>query len=383
MNWLGTVLGRTDHDITDDAAGHARLHLAASSRARKRDEARQLASENAAARARNASTAVRTNADINSGEAGQRRIALAAASKAQRDEMTRRLAAENAAERRQRATTASESHRMRTDTYIEDDDAGRRRIQLAAENKARREMTARRLAAENAAARRRTAATEAWVDDEVGGTQRKEMSAQSKARRAAEARMLAQRNADMRRRLKGVKARTENTKGKGGGIPNSPEQVAARQAEEAAVARAKQNVDDESAEIELLREMIFRKQVSQRGTEPGWDNKKYQPVPYALRGLRPMYTIEPWSKDVVVKHARPSSTYATAGLSRLDDGMADDIVSMRRRKLVEEQEASTTTGRPRWDNTTWRYTPPALRGIKPVTPEPWLQDWEAYERAGS
>ena len=30
--------------------------------------------------------------------------------------------------------------------------------------------------------------------------------------------------------------------------------------------------------------------------------------------------------------------------------------------------------RPEWDSTPWHYVPPALKGVIPVTPEPWARD---------
>ena len=44
-----------------------------------------------------------------------------------------------------------------------------------------------------------------------------------------------------------------------------------------------------------------------------------------------------------------------------------------RRKREDELVAASTLRRP-WDSTIWRYTPPALRGLKPVTNEPWARD---------
>ena len=31
-------------------------------------------------------------------------------------------------------------------------------------------------------------------------------------------------------------------------------------------------------------------------------------------------------------------------------------------------------GRPEWDSRPWHYVPPALKGVVPVTAEPWAQD---------
>jgi hypothetical protein len=37
------------------------------------------------------------------------------------------------------------------------------------------------------------------------------------------------------------------------------------------------------------------------------------------------------------------------------------------------------TGRPAWDSTVMKPCPPALRGCKPITPEPWARDMAVYE----
>jgi hypothetical protein len=103
----------------------------------------------------------------------------------------------------------------------------------------------------------------------------------------------------------------------------------------------------------------------------------------------------------VVRHAKPTRTltacvtpsrvrgaaspytmpFATAGLTRLDDaqhggpsypGLHDDMATLHRRRQLEN-EASVTTGlhaQP-WDSTPWHSVPTTLRGLKPVTREPW------------
>ena len=78
---------RTDHDITDDAAGRARLDLAASSKAKKVAEAAELAERNAAIRERIASQQSRSDAsleDEDDTKVNERRKQLAAESEARR-----------------------------------------------------------------------------------------------------------------------------------------------------------------------------------------------------------------------------------------------------------------------------------------------------------
>ena len=151
----------------------------------------------------------------------------------------------------------------------------------------------------------------------------------------------------------------------------------------AAQIRARQKEEDEEAEIQLLRALLDRSTVAE-AKEEGWNSSPYRPVPYALRGIRPMHTMEPWAKDVINKckeeNYRPGSEYATQVLSRLDDGLNDDYVALRRRRMAEDAQYAQESGRQAWDNTVWRYCPPALRGLKPETKEPWLRDLEVYQQ---
>jgi len=73
-----------------------------------------------------------------------------------------------------------------------------------------------------------------------------------------------------------------------------------------------------------------------------------------------------------------AGTPATAGLRKLPDGQNDSIAELYRRRKGEEDAAAVATGRPGWDSSHYRYIPPALKGVKPVTPEPWAKDEAAY-----
>lgn len=74
-----------------------------------------------------------------------------------------------------------------------------------------------------------------------------------------------------------------------------------------------------------------------------------------------------------------AGSVATASLMKLDDGQKDDIVTLRNRRIAEEQAAVAASGRPMWDASPHRPTPPALKGCLPNTPEPWAADAAAYE----
>ena len=127
------------------------------------------------------------------------------------------------------------------------------------------------------------------------------------------------------------------------------------------------------------------------GLYGGWNASPYKPAPYALRGLTPLDGLsqnEPWSPDVLDTAKRlnlaPSSSYATASLSRLDDGQYDDIAMLHRRKARENLAASTATKRPPWNPASHRDPPASLRGLKPVTPEPWPHgEFAVYQKRKS
>ena len=73
---------------------------------------------------------------------------------------------------------------------------------------------------------------------------------------------------------------------------------------------------------------------------------------------------------------------ATAGLRKLNDGQADSIADLRRRRVAEDLAAleCRPEGTPPWDSTPMHYCPPALKGCIPITPEPWARDQLAYEQ---
>lgn len=73
---------------------------------------------------------------------------------------------------------------------------------------------------------------------------------------------------------------------------------------------------------------------------------------------------------------------ATQGLRKLDDGQNDSIATLHRRRVAEDEMAediAAAAGRPAWNGSAMRDTPTALRGVKPVTDEPWARDAAIYE----
>lgn len=71
---------------------------------------------------------------------------------------------------------------------------------------------------------------------------------------------------------------------------------------------------------------------------------------------------------------------ATSSLCRLNDGLFDSVAQLYKRRQAEDRALTQVTRKAPWDPSVWRYTPPALRGVKPVTPEPWAKDEELFDR---
>ena len=201
---------------------------------------------------------------------------------------------------------------------------------------------------------------------------RVQFAEESKRRRVAEARELARSNAEMRRKLTAMRSRTDHRLGTPDfSMLNRSKTV------DAEVERQQRADDEEAQELENLRAMLAHRTQS-RPTEKGWDASPFVPVPYTMRGIKPTYSRDPWARSVREEWARsgnrPSTAYTSSSLSRLDDGMHDSAAQLfNRRKREDELVAASTLRRP-WDSTIWRYTPPALRGLKPVTNEPWARD---------
>lgn len=71
---------------------------------------------------------------------------------------------------------------------------------------------------------------------------------------------------------------------------------------------------------------------------------------------------------------------ATLGLRKLDDGQNDSVAKAYYRRCEEDALAEEISGKPPWDSSPMRYVPTALRGVQPVTPEPWAYDHAVYEQ---
>ena len=148
---------------------------------------------------------------------------------------------------------------------------------------------------------------------------------------------------------------------------------------------------------------------------PVWDPRPFRPVPYECRGLRPVVSKEPWQSNEIkkawakrdagqAKEAKRGSSvreinmlpddeaetsldaiaggynYATATFVQLDDGKRDSVAQLFNRRVREDALIANKTRRDAWDGSAWRYVPPALRGLKPVTDEPWARDEMLFDR---
>jgi hypothetical protein len=373
---FGSTAARTDSNIEDEAAGARRVELAAESKARKQAEAADLSAQNQEYAKRNATTGLRTDANIEDEAAGARRIELAEAAKARRQKELAELKARSAKLREMNASAG-----LRTDANIEDEAAGVARVRMAAESKARRLEQARALAKRNAElkARRdeirsRGARTDDDITDEEAGQLRLRLAAESKHRRAVEARALARSNAEMRQKLKAMRSRTDHREGE------PDEDLVVRERHASPERSSKDDGQEEEArELENLRAMLSRgRDRDEIFKKEGWDNRPFKGVPYALRGMKPVHTRDPWSQGVreawMRDNIRPSTDFSTYSLKRLDDGSRDSVVGLFNRRKKEDREVASAQGRNPWDATPWFYTPPALKGVKPITPEPWARD---------
>jgi hypothetical protein len=161
---------------------------------------------------------------------------------------------------------------------------------------------------------------------------------------------------------------------------------------------------NEEEEVEQLREM-FKKESpprkkktssTARSPPPPWNDSPMRPAPWALRGIKSQR--EPWAEDAAVYNKKcvlPSSACAGGHEARSDVARAADAAVRRFGNLhgakfgpSNQAAAAHMLGRntremPKADGTTWdpstfRNAPWPLRGLKPVTREPWYHDAAIY-----
>ena len=145
---------------------------------------------------------------------------------------------------------------------------------------------------------------------------------------------------------------------------------------------------------ELLKERS-RWELARRNAERerAWDATPMRYVPANLRGLKPI-TSEPWSRDAAV-FAQKTGSFEKQYNAAMDGGSVEeyndesilDSNNGYKSHITAtglERNASLAfgggDGKPMWDSSPMRYCPHVLRGISPVTREPWCIDEKIYNR---
>jgi hypothetical protein len=131
--------------------------------------------------------------------------------------------------------------------------------------------------------------------------------------------------------------------------------------------------------------------------EHAWDGSTHRPTPACFLGIKPL-TNEPWSRDAKVYAAKTGSFERVVNADAFGDGMVaqeeyndesllDSInadgqqVGYRSTVTATGLKRNSSLGdQPLWDSSVRRYCPPPLKGISPITREPWCEDEKVYNR---
>ena len=122
----------------------------------------------------------------------------------------------------------------------------------------------------------------------------------------------------------------------------------------------------------------------------------HKSCPSNLRGLKPV-TNEPWSRDAVVYAQKTGSFERVANAdahgtefdemeryndeSILDSNNPDELKRYRSHVTATGLKKNASLGgQPLWDSSPMRHAPYTLRGIQPVTREPWHVDEQIKNR---
>lgn len=127
-----------------------------------------------------------------------------------------------------------------------------------------------------------------------------------------------------------------------------------------------------------LKEMIKRpanhpprkKKASARpmAPRPAWNATPHRSAPPALRGLRT--TREPWAKEDEVYTKGMEGHGAVARSSR----PASKSPTREEQEKEYRDEYNKWLRRTKWNPTPFRNAPDQIRGLKPMTREPWYED---------
>ena len=325
---------RADSERADPIASRTRASTAAAAaRARKTAE---LAEQRKRMAAAGPSADTSLSSSINS-----HRRDKASASRRRRDEQARELRSET-----ERARTRRDEVSSRVDATIrEDEPIAQARTAHAVASSERKTREERLVAEQNREAKQRPTAVEQRVDDELldsepAGIYRQALAAEADWVRTSSARILSERNAKLYARLQNTPSRVDNDVTKPPKSPppflyGSPKSSPSRSARSARFIGRTQA--EEEAELSALRELLEQR----------------------------------------TSHTPPSAStsriggVATCSLMRGDDGSHQTIGEQHRQRAAEDDYFAEATNRPRWDSRPAYYMPTALRGLRPVTTEPW------------
>ena len=127
--------------------------------------------------------------------------------------------------------------------------------------------------------------------------------------------------------------------------------------------------------------------------EMDWNRTPHRTCPAMLVGIKPM-TEEPWSRDAKVYAHKfgykfghsfewmPNQQMDGGALDAYNDESVLDGNNGYEIKVTATglSRANAGAAQPSWDSSTFRSCPFVLRGIKPVTREPWVFDERIYNR---
>uniref|UniRef100_A0A7S2JFS5 Uncharacterized protein n=1 Tax=Haptolina brevifila TaxID=156173 RepID=A0A7S2JFS5_9EUKA len=102
--------------------------------------------------------------------------------------------------------------------------------------------------------------------------------------------------------------------------------------------------------------------------EAGWNSTPFRNAPWQIRGLNPV-TREPWFEDMAIYNAKFGPK------EEEEDGMYIDGTFGASVAITQTEQEKN------WDSSIMKYVPYSLRGLKPVTNEPWARDEAVYRRA--
>ena len=142
----------------------------------------------------------------------------------------------------------------------------------------------------------------------------------------------------------------------------------------------------EEAEVAELKEMIKRpanspprKKAAPKGPKkplPAWNDTPHRRVPPALRGLKTER--EPWAQDANVYSDGMEGHGAVSRLRRMQGKRPPSADEMQREY---EQGVELWKKEQGWNPTPFRNAPWQIRGLNPVTREPWFEDMAICARS--